>query len=67
MLIYVIREIPAQISVILVKVNVIKLKMLKILKTKIIFVDWTFKITLNNKAINMLKNTWEETPLYSYL
>ena len=39
MLIYVIREIPAQISVILVKVNVIKLKMLKILKTKIIFVD----------------------------
>ena len=67
MLIYVIREIPAQISVILVKVNVIKLKMLKILKTKIIFLDWTFKITLNNKAINMLKDTWGETPLYSYL
>ena len=39
MLIYVIREIPAEISVTLVLVNVIKLKMLKILKTKIIFVD----------------------------
>ena len=40
--------------------------MLKILNTKIIFVDWKFKVTWR-KVINMLKDAYEETLLYSMI
>ena len=41
--------------------------MIKILKAKIIFVDWKFKTKWNNKVINMLKDACKETPLYLQL
>ena len=39
--------------------------MLKILKPKIIFVDWKFKITLNNNVIKIITAGCKEILLYS--
>ena len=41
------------------------LKMLKILKPKIIFVDWKFKITLNNNIMKIIRAVCKETLLHS--
>ena len=42
-----------------------KIKMLKILKPKIIFVNWRFKITLNNDVIKIITAVCKEILFYS--
>ena len=39
--------------------------MLKIVKPKIIFVDWKFKITLNNNVLKIIRAVCKEISLYS--
>ena len=39
--------------------------MLKILKPKMIFVNWKFKITLNNNVMKIIRAVCKEILLYS--